>query len=471
MTPWRFPIPRGGSASPLPSALASPLAAGHNRIASPRALPIIRCTGLLVFAFALSAASRADDWPQWRGPQRDGVWRETGIVEKFSTAELTPAWSAPIGPGYTGPTVAGDRVFVMDRVTRPEQQERVLCFDRATGRAVWAHAYACIYRQVDYALGPRASVTVADGRAFALGTMGHAHALDSATGRVLWARDLATELNAEINTWGVTSAPLVVGDLVILQIGGRPGACLVALDVRTGAERWRALDGRASYSPPRLVRLDGRDVVLAWTATWLALLEPATGRVLGQPPYKPKNLVLNVGDPVFDGPGRRVLLSAFYDGSFLFELPAGGATPRLVWQRTGMSERKTDALHSIIMTPFIRGGHAYGIDSYGEMRCLDLATGDRVWEDTSLLANGRWATAYFVQHGDRTWITTEKGEIVIARLTPRGFERISSARFLAPETTLRGREHPIAWSHPAYAHRSLFARNDSQLVCIPLAAP
>ena len=134
-----------------------------------------------------------------------------------------------------------------------------------------------------------------------------------------------------------------------------------------------------------------------------------------------------------------------------------------------MNERKTDALHSIIMTPFIRGDYVYGIDSYGEMRCLNLTNGDRVWEDTTLLANGRWATAYFVQHGDRTWITTEKGEIVIAKLTPGGLERISSAHFITPETTLRNRTHPIAWSHPAYAHRSLFARNDSQLVCVSLA--
>ena len=103
------------------------------------------------------------------------------------------------------------------------------------------------------------------------------------------------------------------------------------------------------------------------------------------------------------------------------------------------------------------------------MRCLNLTNGDRVWEDTTLLANGRWATAYFVQHGDRTWITTEKGEIVIAKLTPGGLERISSAPIITPETTLRNRTHPIAWSHPAYAHRSLFARNDSQLVCVSLA--
>lgn len=414
--------------------------------------------------------AQADDWPQWRGPGRDGVWRETGIVESFASAELKPGWTAPIGPGYSGPTVAGERVFLTDRVTAPDQQERVLCFERATGKALWRHAYPCVYRDVDYALGPRAAVTVADGRAFALGTMGHAHCLDVADGKVLWARDLASEFKASVNVWGVTAAPLVTGDLVIFQIGGEPDACLVALDVRTGQERWRALNGKASYSAPRLVRLGDREVVLAWTAYWMACLEPATGKVFWQLPYKPKNMILNVPDPVLDETGGKLFLSAFYDGAHLFALKPGLGTPELLWQRTGASERKTDALHSIIMTPFIRDGFVYGIDSYGEMRCVNLANGDRVWEDTTLLANGRWATAHFVQNGDRTWITTEKGEIVIARLTPRGFQRLSSAQFIAPETKLRGRDHPIAWSHPAYAHRSLFARNDTQLVCISLAA-
>lgn len=420
---------------------------------------------LLAGGWSLFAA----DWPQWRGPGRDGVWAETGIIEAFATAELKPRWSVPVGPGYSGPTVAGDRVFLTDRVAAPEQQERVLCFDRATGRPLWVHAYACVYRDIDYALGPRAAVTVAGGRAFAYGAMGHAHALEAATGRVLWAKDLAAEYAAPINVWGVSSAPLVVGDLVIFQVGGSPGACLVAFDVQTGRERWRTLDGKASYSSPRLVQLDGREVVLVWTAVWLAAVEPATGKVVWQVPYKTTKMIINVPDPVIDEAGRTIFLSSFYDGSYLYALPAGSGAPELLWKRAGVSERKTDALHSIITTPFIRGGHAYGIDSYGEMRCLNLASGDRVWEDTSLLPNGRWATAYFVQNGDRTWITTERGEIVIARLTPQGFQRISSARFLAPGTTLRGRGYPIAWSHPAYAHRSLFARNDTELVCIPLA--
>ncbi len=413
---------------------------------------------------------RADDWPQWRGPERDGIWRETGILEAFASAELKPAWTAPIGPGYSGPTVAGDRVFLTDRVAAPEQQERVRCFDRETGRALWTYAYPCVYRDIDYALGPRAAVTVADGRAFAYGAMGHAHGLDVKDGRVLWSRDLAADFRATLNVWGVSSAPLVAGDLVIFQIGGQPEACLVGLDVQTGRERWRALDGKASYSAPRLMRQGASEVVLAWTGSWLACLEPATGKVIWKVPYRPTKMVINVPDPVLDEAGRRVFLSSFYEGSLLYGVGPDSGAPELLWKRAGTSERKTDALHSIIMTPFIRGGHAYGIDSYGEMRCLSLATGDSVWTDTTLLPNGRWATAHFVQNGDRTWITTERGEIVIARLTPEGFHRISSARFITPETRLRGREYPIAWSHPAYAHRSLFARNDSELGCIPLGA-
>lgn len=425
---------------------------------------------LLWLVLFLSGPARADDWPQWRGPQRDGVWRETGLIDAFASAELTPAWTAKIGPGYSGPTVTADSVFLTDRVNAPEQQERILCFDRKDGRPRWAHAYPCVYRDIDYALGPRAAVTVVDGRAFAYGAMGHAHALNAADGRVLWARDLAAEFQVNINVWAVSAAPLVVGDLVIYQVGAQPGACLVAFDVATGKERWRAIDDKASYSSPRLVRLENRDVVLAWTGQWIACLEPATGNVLWQVPYQRAKMILNVGDPILDETKRTLFLSAFYDGAVCYDLKPDFAPPELRWKRAGVSERKTDALHSIIMTPFIRDGYVYGIDSYGEMRCLNLANGDRVWEDTTLLANGRWATAYFVQNGDRTWITTERGEIVIARLTPKGFERISSAKFITPETALRGRNHPIAWSHPAYAHQSLFARNDSHLICIPLGA-
>jgi outer membrane protein assembly factor BamB len=419
-------------------------------------------------AFCICIQLEAADWPQWRGLGRDGVWNETGIIKTFPTAELKPLWTAPIAAGYSGPSVAEGRVFITDHVTDPQQQERIHCFDSRTGKALWTHAYECVYQQLDYALGPRAAVTVADGRAFALGAMGHFHCINAADGKVIWARDLRADFRVSVPVWGITAAPLAVGDLVILQIGGQPDACVIALEAATGKERWRALDGRTSYSAPRLIQQGGKDALLAWTGNWIAALDPATGKTHWKLPFQPAKMVINVPDPVLDESGGRLFLTAFYDGSFFYKLKPDLSPPEVIWQRRGMSERKTDALHSMIMTPLFRDGHIYGIDSYGEFRCLNALTGDRVWTDETMLANGRWATAYFVQNGDRTWISTEKGELIIAILTPKGFERISSAQFITPTTALRGRNHPIDWSHPAYANRCIFARNDRELICVSL---
>jgi len=141
----------------------------------------------------------------------------------------------------------------------------------------------------------------------------------------------------------------------------------------------------------------------------------------------------------------------------------------LLWSRRGRSEINTDALHSIIMTSVIRGNYVYGIDSYGEFRCLDLESGDRVWSDLTLLEKGRWATAFFVQNGEQTWIFTEKGDLVIAHLTPKGFERISTTHLIEPTTFLPRRSSNIIWSHPAYANKHIFVRNDHELISVDLS--
>src|SRR5689334_11724201 len=117
-------------------------------------------TLLVLFAIA---PSYGDDWPQWRGPNRDGVWRETGIVQKFASSELKPQWRAEIGSGYCGPTVANGRVYLMDLIVRPSTNERIHCFDEKTGKSLWSHQYECAYGRVQYPAGPRASVTIHDG--------------------------------------------------------------------------------------------------------------------------------------------------------------------------------------------------------------------------------------------------------------------------------------------------------------------
>ena len=172
----------------------------------------IRVFALIIAAVMLTRLTHADDWPQWRGPRRDGVWRETGTVTSLPAGPLKPLWRVGIAGGYSGPTVAAGRVYVTDRLTRPEQVERVHCFDAATGAKVWSHSYPCEYKRVGYATGPRASVTIDSGRAYSLGTMGHLFCFDAAKGDLVWKKDCLTEYEIRMPSWAISAAPIVVGD-------------------------------------------------------------------------------------------------------------------------------------------------------------------------------------------------------------------------------------------------------------------
>ena len=193
--------------------------------------------------------------------------------------------------GYSGPTVAQGRVYVTDRLVEPAEVERIHCFDERDGSNIWTHSYDCSYSGVDYTDGPRASVTIDDGRAYALGTMGDFVCLDAADGKVLWQKNLADEYNIHMPIWGIAAAPLVDGDLVIVQIGGKR-ACLVAFDKRTGRQRWRALDDRASYSAPIIIEQAGKRVLVCWTGDNVVGLDPPTGKVYWKYPFDASRMVI-----------------------------------------------------------------------------------------------------------------------------------------------------------------------------------
>jgi outer membrane protein assembly factor BamB len=409
---------------------------------------------------------RADEWPQWRGPNRDGVWKEQGIVDHFSADRLEPKWRTPISSGYNGPTVAEGRVFVMDRVVEPEQKERIHCLHWETGQPLWVHEYPCVYK-ISYTAGPRAAVTVEDGRAYALGAMGHLHCLDAATGEVLWSHDLNTEYAIRMPIWGIAAAPLIEGDLVIVQIGGSDGACVVAFDKRSGEERWKSLDDEASYSAPIMVEQAGRRVAVCWTGASVAGLDPKTGEALWRYPFPPKEMVISISTPVVDH--GRVFVTSFYDGSLLLKLDQSKLAASELWRRRGQDERNTDALHSIISTPVFECGYIYGVDSYGELRCLDAKTGDRLWEDTTATPRDRWSNIHFVRHGDETWLFNERGELIIAKLSPSGYEEIDRAKLIDPTEDQLRQRGGVCWSHPAFAYKHVFARNDREIVCASLA--
>jgi outer membrane protein assembly factor BamB len=410
---------------------------------------------------------QADDWPQWRGPNRDGVWRETGLLQKFPKENIDVAWRTDIASGYSGPTVANGKVYVTDRLTKPKQVERVHCVDEKTGKPLWSYAYDCPYRNVGYEAGPRASVLIDEGRAYSLGAMGNLFCFDAAKGDVLWQKDLNIEYQIEMPIWGIAASPVIEGDLIIVQLGGKD-ACLAAFDKKTGKEKWHALSDRASYSAPIVIDQAGQRVLVCWTGDRVVGLDPQSGKLHWEHPFKPSRMVLAIATPVFHD--NTLFVTAFYDGSLLLKVDPDKLAVEKVWRRKGPDEKKTDSLHAIISTPYLQGDHIYGVDSYGELRCLELATGDRVWESLDAVPKARWANIHFVKNGENVWMFNERGELIISKLSPEGFKEISRAKLIEPTTHQLPQRGGVCWSHPAFANKHVFIRNDNELLCASLAA-
>ncbi len=230
----------------------------------------------------------AEDWPEWRGRARAGVWNESGVIDTFPPGGLAVRWRTPIHAGYAGPAVAGGRVFVTDsrRIKANQAIERAVALDEQSGRVLWTHEWETNYSglQLVYAIGPRATPTVDDDRVYVLGAMGRLLALDVKSGRVLWEKDYVADFNASVPTWGMAGAPLVDGDLLICLVGGEPDGKVIALDKRTGKEVWRALSSNTEpgYNQPIIINAGGARQLILFHPEGFSALDPATGKgVLG----------------------------------------------------------------------------------------------------------------------------------------------------------------------------------------------
>ncbi len=420
---------------------------------------------LLIFSFSflILTCCYSQDWPDWRGENRDGTWSETGIVEKFDTVEIIPKWSVSIGSGYSGPTISNGKVYLADLIKNPLQTEGVLCFDEQTGEKIWEYRYPCEYSGVGYPAGPRASVVIKNNKAFSIGTMGNLFCFDAENGNVIWKRDLNIEYEIRMPVWGISATPLITENKIILQISGSKNACVVALDINSGNEIWRNLEDIAAYSAPILIEKNGSKVVVVWTENSLSGLNPDTGEIFWRIPWNVGS-GMSIATPVLHN--DHIFVSCFYSGSLLVKLTNNYTSAEKVWQRSGENERSTDALHCVMNTPVIIENFIYGVDSYGELRCLELATGDRVWADLTAVKQNRWANIHFIQNGNKTWMFNEQGELIISELSPKGFKEISRVTIIEPtkEQLPRG----VTWSHPAFANKHVFVRNDKKLVCIDL---
>lgn len=434
---------------------------------------------LVCILLLISSRLCALDWPQWLGPERDAVWHETGIVERFPEGGPKRLWKSNVGAGFSGPSVSGGRVYVSDRVVpqdtvRPKSafdtsqtpgMERLLCFRESDGELLWRFTYDCPYT-ISYASGPRATPLVRDGKVYFLGSMGNLTCLEADTGHVIWKRDFKTDFGLKIPTWGTSANPWIEGDRLFCLVGGE-GSVMVAFDKNTGNELWRALSAREpGYAPPVVAEFGGKSQLIVWHAEAINGLDPATGKLLWTEPWK-MNYGMSIPTP--RKVGDDLFMTCFYNGSMLLRFTPGQDAPKMIWKTPKMSERDTTHLNSVMATPFIENGHIYGPCSYGEFRCLRAATGERVWETFAPTSgkSERWGNCFIVKNGDRFFLFSEKGDLIIARLTPKGYDEVSRAHVIDASNPDPGR--PVVWTHPAFANRHIYVRNDLELVCLDLA--
>lgn len=448
-----------------------------------RHAPLLAPVLTLALALTLSAA----DWPQFMGAKQDAVWTEAGIVKTFPEGGPKVLWRVPVGGGYAGPAVAGGKVFVADKVLKPgaadpkdpfsgnkaatPASERVLCLDAKTGKEVWKHEYDVAYK-IQYPAGPRCTPLVHEGKVYALGAMGDLFKLDAATGQVLWAKNFPKNCGATVPVWGFAGHPLVYKNLLICLVGGKDGV-VQAFDRETGKEVWAALTAsEPGYNTPTLIEAGGVTQLVVWTPKELAGLNPDTGKVYWSVPLEP-SYAMSIMVPRKDGD----LLYAAGIGNVGVTVKLDRAKPGVteVWRHKPAPTAKT-GLYPVNMTPFVEDGIAYGVDQPGVFRAVELATGKRLWatfkpvfgeEKDEDFKGGSSGTAFVVKNADRYFLFNEVGELVVAKLTPQGYEEVAKAKLLDPTGPAFGRK--AVWSHPAFADKCVFARNDKEIVCASLA--
>jgi outer membrane protein assembly factor BamB len=391
------------------------------------------------------------DWPKWRGPGGDGSWEPSGVPETPWKLEPELLWSAPIGGGYGGVTGVGNRVFLMDRQADkpgdPEGSERVLCHDAASGALLWSSDWLASYGKMSYANGPRASVTIHDGDAFALGAAGMALCLDAATGETRWKRDMVAELGAVVPTWGFSASPVIDGAHVLLHVGA-PHGSVVALDRKTGELAWKGGDDPAGYCTPEIIEHAGVRHLIVWGPENIASLDPANGRVRWTHPYK-ITYGVSIAQPLFFQ--DTLVVSGYWHGSKGLRLAPSGDAVTLVWE-----DEKT--MCGLMSAPLLRDGVMYLLDKSTGLQAVDPLTGRILWSDDNTLTpkdrNPQMSLAWLRRAEGLAALLNANGELLYVRLDAAGFEELGRFQVIGK-----------TWAHPAFTGNRLIARSDTELAC------
>jgi outer membrane protein assembly factor BamB len=383
----------------------------------------------------------ARDYPQFMGPNRNATLLQPKLARDWKAQPPERLWLQPVGPGWSGFAVAGNRAITQEQ---RGEMETVDCYDLLSGAPLWSHGYAAHFQSTLAGEGPRATPTIAGNRVYSLGSSGVLTCLDLATGKLIWTRNIVQENQSEVSVWGISCSPLLVDDLVVVSAGGSNKRSLVAYRAATGDFAWGGGYDGAGYSSPFVTSLAGVRQIVIFNSGGVSAHDPATGSNLWRYPWP--DTIPHVSKPVAL-PDDRLLVSAGYGiGSELLKVqrdPAGKFNVTRIWKSIRLKAKFTDLIY--------RDGFIYGLDD-GIMVCLDAASGDLKWKE------GRYGHGQEILVGDLLLITAESGEVILLDPNPQAATELT--RF----TALNGK----TWNPPALAGQYLLVRNDKEAACYRL---
>jgi outer membrane protein assembly factor BamB len=382
-----------------------------------------------------ATASAAGSWTDYRGPARDGVYRQRAVAATWPPGGPRLLWKQPVGEGHASFVVARGLAYTIEQ---RRHREVVAAYDVATGHERWTNGWDALFSESMGGDGPRATPTYADGILYALGAAGELRALRADSGTLVWRTNILKDAGAENLQWGMSASPLIVDGKVIVQPGGR-GASMMAYGVSTGQVVWKALDDMQAYVSPMLVTLGGRRQIVTITGNRAIGVSVDDGTLLWSYPWATDNAI-NIAQPIVLGPSQLFLSSGYGKGAAAIELTPDGDRLRVtrIWEHTRMKNKLSSSV--------LLDGYVYGLDE-GILSCLEAATGRVAWK------NGRYGHGQLLLAGDRLVITTETGELALVHATPSAFEE------LARVPGIEGR----TWNVPALDNGILLVRNANEM--------
>lgn len=419
-----------------------------------------KVTVFLVVSALLCGAiltASATEWPQWRGPNRDGVSSEIGILKEWAASGPQVLWKHPLGEGFSGISVSQGRVYTM---FSKGNDEFIICLNATDGEEIWRFRSDDNYHEGQGGNGPRATPTIDGDLLFTISAHGKLYALNAENGEKVWSHDLQRKFGSKMPRWGFSTSPLVDGELLLVEVGGKGEKSIVAFNKNSGDVIWSSHKDKLGYSSPIAITVKGVRQIICFTGTKLVSVSPVDGAIYWQYPWK-TGYDVNAATPVFIPPDKVFISSGYDKGAAVIQMRVfvshdddraaveqirenqGKVRIKEIWKNRKMKNQfASSVLHE---------NYLYGFDN-SILKCIEADTGEEQWKSrgfgkgTAILADGHLI------------ILSDRGKLGLAEATPAGYIEKASAKVLSG----------LCWTAPTLADGKLYLRNEEEIVCLDM---